>query len=108
MKAAPKTGKKPFGKAKFSRVKNVRYLSWEDAFDVEFEDGLCFLEPHRAIRQANHISAQAVPVCVEVDKELGSSFKVIYDTGEIAEISWAFVREMPPGKVAKRNLSRGR
>ena len=39
MKTASKAGKKPFGKGKFSRVKNVRYLSWEDAFDVEFEDG---------------------------------------------------------------------
>ena len=25
----------------------------EDAFDVEFEDGLCFLEPHGTIRKAN-------------------------------------------------------
>ena len=39
--------------AKFSPVKNVRYLSWEDAFDVEFEDGLCILEPHATIRRAN-------------------------------------------------------
>ena len=41
------------GKAKFLKVKNVRYLSWEDAFDVEFEDGLCILEPHATIRKAN-------------------------------------------------------
>ena len=34
--------KAPFGKGRFSKVKNVRYLSWEDAFDVEFEDGLAF------------------------------------------------------------------
>ena len=90
--------KKPYGKGTFSRVRNARYLGWEDAFDVEFEDGLCFLEPHRAIRQANHISDKAVPVSVEVDKDLGSFFRVAYDTGEVAEVSWAFVRELPPGK----------
>ena len=90
--------KKPFGNATFSRVRNARYLGWEDAFDVEFEDGLCFLEPHAAIRKANRISAKAVPVSVEVDKELGSHFKVTYDTGEVAEVSWAFIRELPPTK----------
>ena len=35
----------------------ARYLGWEDAFDVEFADGLCFLEPHASIRKANHIAA---------------------------------------------------
>ena len=88
--------KKPYGKAAFSRVKNARYLGWEDAFDVEFEDGLCFLEPHLAIRKANRISAKAEPVGVEADKELGSHFKVTYDTGEVAEVSWSFIRELPP------------
>jgi hypothetical protein len=90
--------KKPFGKATFSRVRNARYLGWEDAFDVEFEDGLCFLEPHATIRKANQITAKALPVSVEVDKELGSHFKVTYDTGELAEVSWAFIRELPPSK----------
>ena len=88
--------KKAYGKATFARVKHVRYLSWEDAFDVEFEDGLCFLEPHAAIRKANRISGRAVPVTVEADHELGSHFTVTYDTGEKAEVSWSFVREMPP------------
>jgi len=88
--------KKPYGKGTFSRVKNARYLGWEDAFDVEFEDGLCFLEPHAAIRKANRVSTNAVPVCVEVDKELCSHFKVTYDTGEMAEVSWSFIRELPP------------
>jgi hypothetical protein len=90
--------KKPFGKAAFSRVRNARYLGWEDAFDVEFEDGLCFLEPHATIRKANRISAKAVPVSVEVDNDLGSHFKVTYDNGEVAEVSWAFIRELPPRK----------
>jgi hypothetical protein len=88
--------KKPYGKGTFSRVKNARYLGWEDAFDIEFEDGLCFLEPHATIRKANHISTRATPVRVEVDEELGSHFKVTYDTGEVAEVSWSFIREMPP------------
>jgi len=90
--------KKPYGKATFSRIKNARYLGWEDAFDVEFEDGLCFLEPHSIIRKANRIPAKAVPVCVEVDKELGSHFRVTYDTGEVAEVSWSFIRESPPAR----------
>ena len=88
--------KRPYGKGVFSRMKNARYLGWEDAFDVEFEDGLCFLEPHASIRKANQISAKAVPTFVEVDKELGSHFKVTYDTNEVAEVSWAFIRELPP------------
>jgi hypothetical protein len=88
--------KKPYGQGAFSRLKNARYLGWEDAFDVEFEDGLCFLEPHAAIRKANRISAKALPRCVEVDKDLGSHFKVTYDTGEVAEVSWSFIRELPP------------
>ena len=87
---------KPCGHGTFSRVKNARYLGWEDAFDVEFEDGLSFLEPHATIRKANRISVKAVPVSVEVDKELGSHFKVTYDTGEVAEVSWSFLRELPP------------
>ncbi len=96
-----KTGvqlKKPFGKGTFSRVRNARYLGWEDAFDVEFEDGLCFLEPHSTIRKANRISAKAIPVNVEADDDLGSHFTVTYDTGEVAEVSWAFIRELPPKK----------
>jgi hypothetical protein len=94
--------KKPHGKGVFSRVRHARYLGWEDAFDVEFEDGLGFLEPHATIRKANRIAAHAVPVCVEVDDDLGSHFKVTYDNGQVAEISWAFIRELPP---KKRKLS---
>ena len=88
--------KRPYGKSSFSRIKHARLLDWEDAFDVEFDDGLCFLEPHATVRKANRISAKAVPVRVEVDEGLGSYFKVTYDTGETAEVSWSFVRETPP------------
>ena len=59
MKPATNNAKAPFGTAKFARIKNVRYLSWEDAFDVEFEDGLCILEPHRSIRKVNKISPKS-------------------------------------------------
>ena len=88
--------KKAYGKATFSRVQQAHSLGWEDAFEVEFEDGLSFLEPHSTIRKANRISAKAVPVSVEVDAELGSHFKVTYDNGQMAEVSWAFIRELPP------------
>ena len=88
--------KKPYGKGKFSRVKHARYLGWEDAFDIEFEDGLCFLEPHATIRKANHIDLKTTPVRVEVDEELRSHFKVTYDNGQVAEVSWSFIRELPP------------
>ena len=88
--------KKPFGTAKMVDLTAVRYLAWEDAFEVDFEDGLTFLEPHSTIRKANRISSKAVPVRVEADAELGSHFKVTYDTGEVAEVSWSFVRESAP------------
>jgi hypothetical protein len=93
--------KVPFGTAKFSRLRNVSFLQWEDAFEVEFEDGLSFLEPHKAVRKANRISARALPVSVEIEDETRSGFFVRYDNGQTAEVSWAFVRELPPGAPKK-------
>ena len=90
--------KKPFGAATMVDIVHVRYLDWEDAFDVEFEDGLSFLEPHATIKQANKISGKAMPVAVLLDEETRTGFEVRYDTGEIAEVSWAFIRELPPKK----------
>ena len=95
------TIKKPFGKASYSPVKHARYLDWEDAFDVEFDDGLSFLEPHKTIRKANKISAVAVPMRVSVPKKFRTHFKIEYDTGEIAEVSWSFMRELPPRSSKK-------
>ncbi len=95
--------KKPFGTARMVDITNVRYLSWKDAFDVEFEDGLSFLEPHATIRKANQISSKAVPVEVVLDAETHSGFEVRYDTGETAEVSWAFIRELPPSKNSRKN-----
>jgi len=66
---------------------HVRYLDWEDAFDVEFEDGLSFLEPHATIKKANRISAPTIPVEVVLDKETRTGFEVRYNTGETAEVS---------------------
>jgi hypothetical protein len=90
--------KKPFGTAKMVRIKRVRYLAWEDAFDVEFDDGLSFLEPHATIRKAGKISPQAEPVEIALDEECRIGFEVRYDNGQTAEVSWAFVRELPPKK----------
>ena len=98
MKTTAKDAKAPFGRGKFSRVKNVRYLSWEDAFDVEFEDGLCMLEPHSTIRRANKISPRARFDHLEIEDWVHSGFFVHYDNGQVAEVSWAFIRERAPGK----------
>lgn len=96
MKTVGKSAKAPFAKAKFSRLKNVRYLSWEDAFDVEFVDGLCILEPHATIRRANKISSRAKFDHLEIEDWHQSGFFVHYDNGQTAEVSWAFIRELPP------------
>jgi hypothetical protein len=88
--------KKPFGQSDFSPIRHARYLGWEDAFEVEFEDGLCFLEPHDAIRRANRIAAGDQPVGVAVDPELHSHFTVSYESGARAEVSWSFIRENAP------------
>lgn len=90
--------KKSFGTSSFSPIRHARYLGWEDAFEIEFEDGLCFLEPHDAIRQANRISASDRPVAVAVDPELHSHFTVSYESGAQAEVSWSFVRENAPAE----------
>jgi hypothetical protein len=95
--------KKPFGTAPMVDITHVRYLAWEDAFDVEFEDGLSFLEPHATIKKANRISAKAEPVEVILDAETHSGFEVRYDTGETAEVSWAFIRELPPKKSSGKH-----
>jgi hypothetical protein len=90
--------KKPFGTAKMVDLTAVRYLAWEDAFEVNFEDGLTFLEPHSTIRKANKISPKAEIERVEMDEELHEGFFVHYDNGQRAEVSWAFIRELPPRK----------
>jgi hypothetical protein len=96
MKHAIKNLKAPFGKGKFSKIKNVRYLSWEDAFDVEFEDGLCILEPHETIRRANKISPSAKFDHLEIEDWTQSGFFVHYNNRQTAEVPWSFIKELPP------------
>jgi hypothetical protein len=99
--------KAPFGTARFSKLRNVSFHQWEDAFEVEFEDGLSFLEPHKTIRRANRIASGAMPVSVEIEDETRSGFFVHYDNGKTAEVSWAFIRELPPKRArTNRSLSR--
>jgi len=88
--------KKPFGKAKMVSLTNARYLTWKDAFQVDFEDGIAFLEPHKTIRKANRISAKAKVVRIELEDWCNAGFYVHYDNGQTAEVSWAFIRELPP------------
>ncbi len=93
--------KVPFGTAKMVRVTGAKYLAWEDAFDVEFDDGLCILEPHSTIRSANKISPDAKFDRLEIEDWTRSGFFVHYDNGQIAEISWSFIRELPPKNSKK-------
>jgi hypothetical protein len=86
--------RKPFGQSVFSRIRHARYLTWKDAFDVVFTDGFSFLEPHGTIRRADKITASAIPI--KVEEETHSGFFVHYDNGQTAEISLAFIRELPP------------
>lgn len=88
--------KKPFGTAKMVDLTAVRYLAWEDAFEVDFEDGVSFLEPHATIRKANKISPKAEVARVELEDWCHAGFYVHYDNGQVAEVSWAFIRELPP------------
>ena len=93
--------KVPFGTAKGVAIRHVRFLQWEDAFDVDFDDGVSFLEPHATIRKANKIAPSASAQSVELDEELRHGFFVHYDNGQTAEVSWAFIRELAP-KPAKK------
>jgi hypothetical protein len=93
--------KVPFGTAKFCRIRNARLLTWRDAFDVEFEDGIAFLEPHKTIRKSNNIARTALPVRVKVEQTTRSGFFVHYDNGQTAEVSWSFIRELRPKNSRK-------
>jgi len=65
---------------------------------VEFADGLCILEPHATIRKANKISSKAKFDNLEIDDWCQAGFDIHYDNGQTAEVSWAFIRELPPKK----------
>jgi hypothetical protein len=68
----------------------------QHAFDVDFEDGVSFLEPHATIRKANKIAPSASVESVELQNDLRHGFFVHYDNSQTAEVSWAFIRELPP------------
>jgi hypothetical protein len=88
--------KKPFGWASFSPMRQARYLARQDAFEVEFADGLRFLERHGAIRRANRIAMNDKLVSVAVDLELRSHFIATYASESQARVSWSFIREHAP------------
>lgn len=50
------------------------------------------------VKKANKISARAIPTAVVLDEETRTGFEVRYDTGEVAGVSWSFIRELPPKK----------
>ena len=85
-----------FRSAKMVSLAGVRYLTWKDAFQVDFEDGIAFLEPHKTILKANRISTKAQVVRVELEDWCQAGFCVHYDNGQTAEVSWAFIRELAP------------
>lgn len=39
---------------------------------------------------------------VVLDEETRGGFEVRYDTGEVAEVSWAFIRELPPKRNGRK------
>jgi len=90
--------KAQFGHGKFSRLKTVKFLRWEDAFEVQFDDGRTLLQSNASVRRSNGIVPEAKVVRVELDRELRHGFFVRYDNGQSAEVSWAFVRELPPSR----------
>jgi hypothetical protein len=92
--------KEAFSRASFSPIRLARYVARQDAFEVEFADGLCFLEPHDTIRQANHIGMNDKLVSVAVDPELRSHFIATYASQARARVSWAFIRETAPQQAA--------
>ena len=60
--------------------------------------GWPFWNHTRPFGKANKIEAKAVVQRVELDDDLRHGFFVRYDNGQTAEVSWAFIRELPPGK----------
>jgi len=56
---------------------------------------------HATIRKANKISPKATVQRVEMEDELKHGFFVHYDNGQTTEVSWSFVRELPPKNSKK-------
>ena len=92
--------KEPFGRASFSPIRRARYLARQDAFEVEFADGLCFLESHESIRRANRIGMNDKFMSVTIGPELQSHFIATYASQAQARVSWSFVRENAPHEIS--------
>ena len=45
---------------------------------------------------ASRVLPKAEPVEVVLVEECRIGFEVRYDNGQVAEVSWAFIRELPP------------
>jgi hypothetical protein len=90
------TARKAVGKATFERIRSVKFHSWENQYEVEFDSGISYLVSNDELRRRNGLSATEPAVAaVWVDPELRSGFFVRYENGEIAEASWEFVKEQP-------------
>ncbi len=63
--------KVPFGKGKFSRLRNARYLQWENAFEVGFEDGLSF--SNRTKPSARPTASPPPPSCAPWKSKMNSA-----------------------------------
>jgi hypothetical protein len=88
------SARKKLGTARFEPIRDAKYLSWEDAFEIEFESGLTYLVSNRELRAANRLPRRSSTVAaVWVDPELRSGFHVRYEDGQVAEASWEFVKE---------------
>ena len=92
--------KVPFGTAKMVRVTGAKFLVWEDALWIS-KTVSRFWSHTKSVRRANKISARAKPVRVELDEEPCIGFFVHYDNGQTAEVSWSFIRELPPKNSKK-------
>lgn len=88
--------RKRAGTARFDRIRDVKYLSWEDGYEIEFDSGVSHLITNKELRVANRLHGKGSPVtAVWVDPELRSGFYVRYEDGTMAEASWEFVKEHP-------------
>jgi hypothetical protein len=87
----------PFGQAKFVPIRSVRYLDWENQFEVEFDTGDFALLPHPELRQVNRLPTEHPPIdSIWIDAETRAGFFVRYADGTTAEASWEFLLELPP------------
>ena len=102
--------KKPFGsKDSFSRVKMPAI--WVGKMPSRSNSTMVYASSRSRIQQSsarNKISRPAVPIRVSVPDKYRSHFRIDYDTGEIAEVSWEFIRELPPTAVQLKSAQESR